>query len=467
MDRMKAFLHTPEGKEALKRLIVKNFYQNPRRWKRPQPTLRMIFIAVLGAILMAVPVLAIFIQPQTWQVRIITILLLLVLEYLLIPLFIGLSTVISSVPARIKTHCELQKAKQKLLKNKPLIIGVGGSYGKTSTKYLLFALLSQKTRVFKTPKSFNTPFSIARSINSHYDGEEIVILEYGTYKPGEIASLARWIAPNHVVITGFTEQHLHLFGSVENSLKAEAELIEAVGKEGQIWYNADDPRVGEILKFAVKSTEPNADSANPVKTPYSADQIVGVKIDSKGFLSVQVSQGAAIKTHLVGSHYLTNLAGAMTVARFFKLTDQEIERGLLSFEPDERFVRSYQGKQAWILDDGCTSNPEGFVEIIKIASNLDCPHKTLLTGGIVDLGGESEQIHHTLATKASQVFEQILYINDVDRQVFAEVLSDKMVSEMSKIISQLETLDSQSLLVIEGRMPGWLEPTLKKLGVKV
>jgi len=470
LDRLKAFFNTPEGKREIKRMLINRYHLNPKKWKRPAMTSRIFLIALFSAILMMIPLILILASSGTWQAKIIWALITVVLEYIFMPLIIGATTALSSAPARLKTENELRKAKKKLAASNPLIIGIGGSYGKTSTKYLIHAILSQKYSVFKTPKSFNTPFSIAKSINQNYQGEKIVLLEYGAYQKGEIESLTKWFWPEHAVITGFTEQHLHLFGSVEASQKAEAELAAAIGahgqgKNGKIWYNADDLRVEKILEYAGVSDASGASGAE--KIPYSANQIHDAHLDEHGFLVLNFANKNSTKTKLVGDHYLTNLAGALLVAKFLELNDEEIEKGIAAFEPDERFIRSYPGENIWILDDGGTSNPKGFEQIIKIAAAFKNQPKVLLTSGIVDLGDQSEQIHSRLAELASDVFDQIFYVGDSGKSLFEKTIPQKVITNPDEITGELAVLTSDSLLVIEGRMPGWLKPVLKNSGVKV
>lgn len=469
-DRLKAFFNTPEGKKEVRRMLANRHHLHPKKWKRPAMTPRIFLIALSSAILMVAPLILILSSGSTWQVKIIRTLLVVVLEYIFIPLIIGAAAALSSVPAKLKTENELKKAKKKLAASNPLIIGIGGSYGKTSTKYLIHAILSQKYSVFKTPKSFNTPFSIAKSINQNYQGEKIVLLEYGAYQKGEIKSLTKWFWPEHAVITGFTEQHLHLFGSVEASQKAESELVAAIiahgqGKNGKVWYNADDLRVEKILEYAGVSDASVTSAAE--KIPYSANQIHDAHLDNHGFLVLNFANKNPTKTKLVGDHYLTNLAGALLVAKFLELNDEEIEKGITAFEPDERFVRSYPGKNIWILDDGGTSNPKGFEQIIKIAAAFKNQPKALLTSGIVDLGDQSEQIHARLAELATEVFDQIFYVGDSGKSLFKKAIPQKMVTNPDEITKKLAILTSDSLLVIEGRIPGWLRPVLKNSGVKV
>jgi UDP-N-acetylmuramoyl-tripeptide--D-alanyl-D-alanine ligase len=455
---MMAFLLTSEGKNQLKSFFLKSGERHPKHWKRPVKTIRILLIAMLSLVFLVLGPILVMTLPINLTAKLLFLVAIIIIEYLLLPGIIAVAVVISSVPAKLKTWLELRQAQQKISKKHPLIIGIGGSYGKTSTKYFLYEILSKKYSVFKTPKSFNTPFSIARSINQNYHGEEIVLLEYGTYQKGEIQSLAQWFPPNHAVITGFTEQHLHLFGTIEASLQAEAELIKAIPPSGKVWYNADDSRVKEILAQVKNSDNVHA---------YNANNLAKYQIDEFGFLNLKLSElSPQIKTKIVGEHYLSNIAGAISVAKFLEISEAEISAGISNFVPDERFVRSYQGKSCWILDDGGTSNPEGFSKIIDLAKNFKFKTKVLITGGIVDLGDSSRSVHNQLATASENVFDSVILTTELGKDEFEQVLSKKLIINKTRIIEFLSDLPESTLLVVEGRMPGWIIPSMIKIGVK-
>lgn len=456
LDRMMAFLGVPEGKSEVWRFYQPKSQWHPKLWKRPRITPRILVVALLSLLIGLLPLFLVVFLQVSLAAKILFSILVLVAEFIFLPLIIAISVAVSAIPARIKVWLELKKAASLINKTKPLIIGIGGSYGKTSTKYLLRALLGNKYSVFMTPKSYNTAFSIARSINEGYKQQSVVLLEYGAYKQGEIRYLTKWFKPNHAVITGFTEQHLHLFGSVEASFKAESELAAAINNEGKIWYNADDPRVKNILD--------QASSSRGQLINYSKNDFDQITIDNFGFMSFKI-KNMLVSTNLVGDHYATNLSGAIKVAGFLGVSDSDIKFLIEKFAPDERFMRSYQGNNCWILDDAGTSNPVGFSSAIKLAERMNFKNKYLLTGGIVDLGSESERIHKQLARESQKIFDKVFFVTDVGREEFLSVFGSDLVIDHEEIISSLSEVNEQTLVVIEGRMPGWLEGSLKSIGV--
>ena len=137
----------------------------------------------------------------------------------------------------------------KLLKQMPnlKVIGITGSYGKTSTKYILSTILSQKFNVLKTPKSFNTRMGIAKTINDELKPtHQIFVCEMGADEPGEINQLCDFVHPDMGIITSIGEQHLETFGSLENIKKTKFELVDSLSEDGVAFLNYEDENVRSV-----------------------------------------------------------------------------------------------------------------------------------------------------------------------------------------------------------------------------
>src|SRR5258708_24016596 len=129
--------------------------------------------------------------------------------------------------------------REKILSLKNLkVIGVTGSFGKTSTKEILYQILKTKYKILRTPESFNTVFGIAKVIDLEIDNSyELFICEMAAYKIGEIKEICDMVHPNYGILTGITTQHFERFGSLENTIKAKFELVDAVKSKNNIVFN--------------------------------------------------------------------------------------------------------------------------------------------------------------------------------------------------------------------------------------
>lgn len=446
LDRLQLFLASPEGRLELKHIFPKAKEFSRTGLKRPKLTPRLLVSAGITTLLIA----SLLLIGLNLQLSWLMLLFWLLLIYLFIPFWAALGVMPTVVMAWYKVRRQLVKANRLFKKHKPMVIGIGGSYGKTSTKFLLKELLSQKYAVFSTPKSFNNAYSVAASVVQNYKGEELVIIEYGAYTVGEIAHLAKWLEPQLAIITGFTEQHLGLFGSLENSILAESELVEALPDDSIVFYNGADTGAEHIASIGAQGGQLKLRSYGLGK------ELTQPSSDAHGRLTVNY-QGKSVATKLVGDHYLENLEGAIAAAKHLGVKDEDIVKAMESFEPSESFVRSYpHASGAWILDDGGTSNPEGFRAMEETAAGFKETQKILLFPGIVDLGDKSAEIHADLARLAKRHFSKVVYLGEDGREEFVRVLGRKIITDQDKALKLLKSLKKDSLLVIEGRMPSWV-----------
>jgi UDP-N-acetylmuramoyl-tripeptide--D-alanyl-D-alanine ligase len=344
--------------------------------------------------------------------------------------------------------------------HKPTILGITGSYGKTTTRHLVAHVLGQQFSIFTPPRSHNTPLSTAWPLLKNYQGEELVFLEYAAYKKGEIKRLAKWFPPQVSLITGVTKQHLALFGSLEKIIEAKGELVKATRLDGQVFYNGSDPQAIKVC---------DQDSSKP-KTAYSdpesGNQLTNASLDEKGRLQF-TWQGKSLRTHLVGLHNLQTVQAAIAVAEYFKVPIAKIRTALTSFLPTNNYVQVYPHprQQYLIINDGDTSNPKGFLAALEILKHFKKTGKNtiLLTSGILDLGDESDEIHLNLAKEAKALCDLVLYTGVDGRHVFKEVFGANMTSKTTTIKTVISKLNDNDVLLVEGNVPKWLKKELERL----
>lgn len=450
-DRFSIFLASTNGRAEWHQLIP---YFNQLKWKnlkRPKLTARMLSIIFLYLLALFFVEYRYFLAPLINQSRVLDVfywavlISFLLLFYLGIPIFVYFFSLPSQFLYYGLTFLKLIKAKKLLSQHKPQIIGITGSYGKTTTKLLLAQILANKYSVFATPKSFNTRYSLPQAILQNYQGEEIMILEYAAYAKGEIAALAKYFPPDIVVITGFTPQHLALFGSEQAIAQAKAELIIAAKDKKQVFVNREDSNTQKILQAANSST---AHYYTPtIFTKPNLNKIAQLHF---------VWQGKKIQTSLVGKQYLQALALAVNLAKQFNFTNDQIIKALQNIKINDHFIQlKYNQNKALIVDDGYSSNPQGFNAALTIAKHLKKLNKKMIlfTSGIVDLGSKSNEIHTNLAEKARTLFDQVFYLGAVGDKEFAKVFGKDFSIDSQRAINLLKNADDKTIFLIEGRMP--------------
>ena len=458
IDRFFAFLHSSEGRQEVIKLLPKVSELTRTGLKRPQPTLRVIFVAALSILFMVVAyIFSLQLELSYWLVS-------LTFLYFFTPVFILFSCLPSSILSWLLTQRVLMRAQRKLNATSPQIIGVGGSYGKSSTKHLLHHFLSQAFTVFVTPKSFNTKLSVASSICEGYTNQQIALLEYGAYTRGEIEYLAKWFKPQLAVETGFTPQHLSLFGTRKNSILAESELLAALPSHGTAFCNGADPGAIEICGVGLQKSRAKV-------VMYAGDdsvvQLENVTLNAFGQVSA-LWKGQRLETQLIGRQYMINVQAAIAVCEHLKLSDQQIISAAHSFRPNASFI---QGKVlqtgAYLVDDGGTSNPKGFSAALDIIEELPYKQKILVTAGMIDLGYESDQVHLELAQRAKQMGVQVIHLGIDGKEQFKHVFGERLMTSIREAKELVRSTSQTTVILLEGKVPKVLETYLEEITIRV
>lgn len=288
----------------------------------------------------------------------------------------------------IMTPKEAQHAvttKTVLEKHPAVKIAVAGSYGKTTMKELLLTVLSEGKTVAATPANKNVTSSHAAFAKSLKGDEDIVIIEYGEGKPGDVAKFAEYTQPTHAIITGIAPAHLDRYKTLAAAAQDIFSVADAV-KAANVFVNAD-------------STEAEPFIAPDLQT-YSHGGALGwkvsrLKIEVTGmtFTLTKGSKKLKLQTGLVGEHLVGPLVLAVALAHEFGLKDGEIIRGVANTRPHEHRMQPYALNGAWIIDDTYNGNIEGVRAGTALLAALPSKRKLYVTPGLVDQGKETREIH--------------------------------------------------------------------------
>ncbi|TSC90333.1 MAG: UDP-N-acetylmuramoyl-tripeptide--D-alanyl-D-alanine ligase [Microgenomates group bacterium Gr01-1014_5] len=292
------------------------------------------------------------------------------------------------------------------------VIGITGSFGKTSVKEFLYQILRTKYKVLKTPESYNTVFGISKVVELELDNSyDFFICEMGAYQRGEIAELAHMVRPKYGILTGIAQQHLERFGSIENIISGKFELIEALPQDGFAVLNIDSTPVKNSLK---KVSVPFWGYGQDEKAEVRVEK-VKLSIDGSRFVLVTPSGKLNLHTKLAGFSAIQNIAGAVAMALHLGVLPKKIVRTVASLEPVPARLEIIKQGELTILNDSFNSNPEGFREALETASLIKSKFKVLITPGIVDLGASNQEIHKGLGKLAAGVFDLVILVTDSGR----------------------------------------------------
>jgi len=337
------------------------------------------------------------------------------------------------------------------------VIGITGSYGKTSIKEFLYQILKSQYKVLKTPESYNTLFGISKGVDYELDGNyDFFICEMGAYKIGEIKELCEMVMPSYGVLSGINEQHLERFGSIENTTKAKFELVESVSKSGFSIVNTDNEIVkdnyikyqGKIIPYGLLNSQFSVKDTTMSESLTKFDSI----LDSKIYKA---------KTNLIGNSNLSNILAASTMSFLLGVKPEKIIKqiSLLKSVPHRLEINENEENNATIIDDAYNSNPTGFREAINTLSLFKDRVKILITPGIVELGNKTKETHVELGKIADSICDYILLVGKNERTLAIEngVKNKKKVIYIEKINSLWPAIEKlnvkRPVILLENDLP--------------
>jgi UDP-N-acetylmuramoyl-tripeptide--D-alanyl-D-alanine ligase len=341
-----------------------------------------------------------------------------------------------------------------------LVIGITGSYGKTSTKEFLFQILSQKFKVLKTSKHQNSEVGVSRSILNNLKPEhEIFICEMGAYNKGGIKLLAGMAKPKIGILTGLNEQHLATFGSFENIKKAKYELIESLPEDGFAVFNGEN----EHCKDLYNKTEIEKILARKEK------HIENLKVD-KEYISFSIKEGertVPFRVDLLGEYWVEDLLMAILTARKIGMGLEEISEACKKIEPIPGAMKLIKKNNLNLLDATYSANFNGVIAHLEHLNKWS-GRKIIIMPCLIELGKESKRIHKSIGEKIGEVCNFAIVTT---KECFNEIQEGATMSEKEKnvlFINDSEEIfkkindfsKDEDIILLESRVPKKL---LKKL----
>ena len=309
----------------------------------------------------------------------------------------------------------IRDAKKLLARNPDLIvIGVTGSYGKTSMKYFLSSLLGIKYNVLMPPGSCNTPMGIVKFVRENITlSHEVFVCEMGARRVGEIKEICDLVHPLHAVITAVGEQHLETFKSLENVRRTKFELAEAAKEGGMVFLNGDNAAIREYglkrkhLYYGLDENDWRAEEVT--ETPFVA-------------FTVRSPEGktARIETKLLGRHNVLNLVGAIAVANYLGVPLEAIAAHTCKIQAPSKRLTLAELPEGTYIDDAFNSNPEGCMEALHILSLFKDDCRILITPGMFELGAKQYEYNRAFGEAAGKVCDGIILIGELQSRPIAD-----------------------------------------------
>jgi len=339
------------------------------------------------------------------------------------------------------------KARIKIKKSDAIFIGVTGSFGKTSVKEYLFHILSTKYKVAKTDKNMNTDVGIAKCINNNLTKDtEIMIIEVGAYKAGEIKSAVGYIPFSAGILTGLGNQHLDLYGSREALMKEESSLLYNVSKTNQIYINSTVPNIESL-----SNDLPGCQKYGQADDDISAKEIMVTPLGTTAKVEIGNLE-FGVKTDLLGKHAILNLLPCIGLAHDLGMSFDAIFTAANSISQISGKLSLQKGAHGTtFIHDGATSNVDGFLSAIDVLKVFPSENKIIITQGIIELGVEKSESYSKIV---DQLTGAKIKLYTTDKSFDKKNQSNQIITlnDVSSLIDLvLEKINKDSVVLIEGK----------------
>lgn len=316
------------------------------------------------------------------------------------------------------------------------IIALTGSNGKTTTKEIIHAVLSQKYKVQYTYGNLNNHIGVPLTLLSIRDDHEMAVVEMGANHQKEIEMLCDIAKPNFGYITNFGKAHLEGFGGVEGVIKGKSELYDYLKNHGQtILVNENDPiQVEKTVNYSPKITFGSA-SSNYQFEEFSEGNLVGLIFNGQQALS-----------NLTGNYNFTNLCAAASLGFHFNLNFNEIKSAIENYMPTNMRSQVLKKDGKTFVLDTYNANPSSMAESLKNFSTFKGT-KTIVIGDMLELGEESEKEHNSILELAKSLnFDEVITVGQHFRTSNKEEKAFINAKELSEYL-KTHQLKSENILL--------------------
>lgn len=347
------------------------------------------------------------------------------------------NAIVNPIEKRINTYYYTM-AQEKIKSMDDLdTVGITGSFGKTSTKFIVDTILKEKYRVLKTPESYNTPMGISKVINSKLTNDyEIFIAEMGARYIGDIKEIAKLVHPKIGVITSIGPAHLETFKNIENIMKTKYELIEELPSDGIAIFNYDNKYLRKLADKTFKEKILYG-LENQEKLDIYATDIEVSELGSSFILKDKSGEEIKCTTKLLGKHNIYNILAGASVAKALGLTFEEIRRGIAKIEPiPHRLNIINPGTGVIVIDDTFNSNPVGVKAALEVLNQFKEGRKIIITPGMVELGDKEEESNREFGVRMSTVCDYVILVGKNRTKPIYKGLKESGYNENNIIVVQ-------------------------------
>ena len=353
---------------------------------------------------------------------------------LFLPLWIALCGLLAWPIEKAISEMYFRDAQRILRERKDLIkIGITGSWGKTSVKFILGTILEEKYHTLVTPASFNTPMGVTKVIRSKLEpGHRVFVSEMGARHVGDIKEMCRLVHPQIGLLTSVGPQHLDTFKTVERVAKTKYELIDALPEDGEAFF-ADD---GDICRSLYEKTtvRKHLTGLDPEKDELWAEEI-RYSPEGSTFLLCRGDEKTECTTQLLGELNIRNILLCASTGLSLGLSMKQIARGIAKIRPVEhrlQLIRHPGGLN--VIDDAFNSNIRGAKQAFQVLKQFP-KKRVIVTPGMVELGEQEAEMNRAFGTAMADCCDTAILVGKKRSEAIAAGLKENGFPEESILVA--------------------------------
>ncbi|QMU87041.1 UDP-N-acetylmuramoyl-tripeptide--D-alanyl-D-alanine ligase [Latilactobacillus sakei] len=298
-----------------------------------------------------------------------------------------------------------QLAKRYLLKINPKVVAITGSNGKTTTKDMTAAVLGSQYNIHKTQANFNNEIGVPQTILSMEANTEILVIEMGMDRPGQLHALSEIAMPDVAAITMIGEAHIEFFKTRDKIADAKMEITDFLKEDGLLVYDGDEPllneRVGDLERETFGSATTN--------TLYPIQVRAG---ETKTQFKLNAWPDVAFEIPMMGAYNVNNALAAILIGQHYHIKPEVMSKALANFEVTRNRTEWLVGTAGQrMLSDVYNSNPTAAIEVLRNFSHFETDGRRIaVLGDMLELGTASKKLHESLATVLDPAQIQEVYL---------------------------------------------------------
>ncbi len=325
------------------------------------------------------------------------------------------------------------------------VIGITGSYGKTSTKHYLERILTEQFNVLITPGSYNTTMGVIRTVRELMKPyTEVFICEMGAKNIGDIKEICDLVHPEAGIITAVGEQHMESFKTIENVQRTKFELADSLPSDGTIYVNADFPyaanRQTTNCKLVLYSTRDNNAAT------WKAISVTPTPEGTRFTLSTPIGEYEFF-THLLGEFNISNLIPAIALSHSLGMPMDVIARAVAAIDPVEhRLSLKRTPGGITILDDAFNSNPDGSRMALDVLSKMTGGKRIVITPGMIELGDRQYELNKQFGNHIAESADYAIIVGKYNREAILDGINSNGTLPAERIQTPDTFSQAQALL---------------------